>query len=70
MQTKTAVVDYHSNMKKFLEFTEIRTKITSLIPFLMSLAYLFYRRQPVNIERTVLFFLFYVFVRLNDNRDQ
>ncbi|MGL6218620.1 MAG: UbiA family prenyltransferase [Lacrimispora sphenoides] len=56
MQTKTAVVDYHSNLKKFLEFTEIRTKITSLIPFLMSLAYLFYRRQPVNIERTVLFF--------------
>lgn len=56
MQTKTAQVGYHSNTKKFIEFVEIRTKITSLLPFLMSLAYLFYRRQPVNAERTLLFF--------------
>ncbi len=56
MQTKIAVVEEHSKMKKFLEFTEIRTKITSLLPFFMSLAYLFYRRQPVNVERTILFF--------------
>lgn len=56
MQTKTMEVNQHSNIKKFLEFVEIRTKITSLLPFLMSLAYLFYRRQPVNAERTLLFF--------------
>ena len=56
MQTKSDAVDHHSAMKKFIEFIEIRTKITSLFPFLMSLAYLFYRRQPVNAERTLLFF--------------
>lgn len=56
MQTKTSQVSYHSNMKRFIEFVEIRTKITSLIPFLMCLAYLFYRSQPVNLERTLLFF--------------
>lgn len=56
MQTKITVVEERSKMKKFLEFTEIRTKITSLLPFFMSLAYLFYRRQPVNAERTILFF--------------
>lgn len=43
-------------MKKLIEFVEIRTKITSLFAFLLSLAYLFYRRQPVNAERTLLFF--------------
>lgn len=56
MQIKPVEVDQHSNIKKFLDFVEIRTKITSLLPFLMSLAYLFYRRQPVNLERTLLFF--------------
>ncbi|MFT4006769.1 MAG: hypothetical protein QM683_14530 [Lacrimispora sp.] len=56
MQTKSDAVDHHSAMKKFIEFIEIRTKITSLFPFLMSLAYLFYRRQPINAERTLLFF--------------
>jgi 1,4-dihydroxy-2-naphthoate octaprenyltransferase len=56
MQTKVVVVNDHSNMRKFLEFVEIRTKITSLLPFLMSLSYLFYRRLPVNLERTLLFF--------------
>ena len=45
-----------SNTERFIEFVEIRTKITSLLPFLMSLAFLFYRRQPVNTERTLLFF--------------
>jgi 1,4-dihydroxy-2-naphthoate octaprenyltransferase len=56
MQTKAVVVNNHSNVRKFFEFVEIRTKITSLFPFFMSLAYLFYRRQPVNAERTLLFF--------------
>ncbi|GLC80352.1 UbiA family prenyltransferase [Lacrimispora brassicae] len=56
MQIKPVEVDQHSNIKKFLDFVEIRTKITSLLPFLMFLAYLFYRRQPVNWERTLLFF--------------
>lgn len=56
MKTKTVVVNDPSIMKNFFEFVEIRTKITSLLPFLMSLAYLFYRRQPVSGERTLLFF--------------
>ena len=56
MQTRTVITDHQSNMKRIFEFVEIRTKITSLLPFLMSLAYLFYRRQPVNAERTLLFF--------------
>lgn len=55
MQTQTVLADHPSKIKKFLELVEIRTKITSLLPFLMSLAYLFYRRQPVNTERTLLF---------------
>lgn len=56
MQPKSTASNDRLNLRKFLEFVEIRTKITSLLPFLMSLAYLFYRKQPVNGMRTLLFF--------------
>ncbi len=43
-------------MKRFLEYVEIRTKITSLFPFMMTLALLFYQRQPIRWMLTMLFF--------------
>lgn len=43
-------------MKQFLSFVELRTKITSVLPFLMVLSYLFYIGQPVDLTRTLLFF--------------
>lgn len=43
-------------MKRFLSYVEIKTKITSLFAFLMSLAYLFYRGQAVNWLNTLVFF--------------
>lgn len=43
-------------VKKFFGFVEVRTKITSVFTFLMTLAYLFYSRQPINGARTLLFF--------------
>ena len=43
-------------MKRFLDYVEIKTKITSLFAFLMSLAYLFYRGQSISWLNTVVFF--------------
>ncbi|MBW7573833.1 UbiA family prenyltransferase [Caproiciproducens faecalis] len=43
-------------LKRFLNFVELRTKITSVFAFLTALAYLFYRKQPVNWKLTLLFF--------------
>ncbi|WP_444658038.1 UbiA family prenyltransferase [Caproiciproducens sp. R2] len=43
-------------LKRFLNFVELRTKITSVFAFLMALAYLFYKKQPVNWTLTLLFF--------------
>lgn len=43
-------------MKRFLGFVEIKTKITSLFAFLMSLAYLFYRGEAINWLNTAVFF--------------
>lgn len=42
-------------IRKFLKFIEIKTKITSLFAFLMIIAYLFYLREPVNIQLTAVF---------------
>lgn len=42
---------------RFLDFVEIKTKITSLFAFLMTLAYLFYKEQPINWKLTGLFFI-------------
>lgn len=46
----------HNIIRRFFRFVELRTKITSLFAFFMSLAYLFYVRRPINAERTILFF--------------
>lgn len=43
-------------VKRFLEFVEIRTKITSVFTFLMTVAYLFYRKQHINGTLTLIFF--------------
>ena len=42
--------------RKFFMYVEIKTKITSLFAFLMSLAYLFYAGNPIRWELTLLFF--------------
>jgi 1,4-dihydroxy-2-naphthoate octaprenyltransferase len=43
-------------INRFLNYVEIRTKITSLFAFLMTLAYLFYKDQPVSWNVTFIFF--------------
>ena len=43
-------------LEKFFKYVEIRTKITSLFAFLMSVAFLFHSRQPINAKLTVIFF--------------
>jgi 1,4-dihydroxy-2-naphthoate octaprenyltransferase len=44
-------------MKRFFDYTEIKTKVTSLFPFLTSLAYLYYLRGAIRWDRTALFFV-------------
>ena len=43
-------------IKKFLSYVEIMTKITSLFAFLMTIAFLLYRHQPIDWKLTALFF--------------
>ncbi|QNU65998.1 UbiA family prenyltransferase [Ruminiclostridium herbifermentans] len=43
-------------IKKFFNYIEIKTKITSTFAFLMTMAYLFYIRQSINLELTLVFF--------------
>ncbi len=43
-------------MARFLSFTEVRTKITSVFAFLMAVAYLFYEKRPLNVKQTLVFF--------------
>jgi len=43
-------------MKKFLDYVEIKTKITSTFAFLLTIAYLFYTGQPIRWGLTLLFF--------------
>ncbi|PKM85624.1 MAG: prenyltransferase [Firmicutes bacterium HGW-Firmicutes-11] len=43
-------------VSRFLNYVEIRTKITSLFAFLMTIAYLTYREQPIDWKLTGLFF--------------
>lgn len=43
-------------VKRFLSYVEIMTKITSLFAFLMTLAFLFYIKQPIDWQRTTIFF--------------
>ncbi|MGE5614697.1 MAG: UbiA family prenyltransferase [Bacillota bacterium] len=44
-------------IRRFLSYVEIKTKITSLFAFLMTLAFLAYREQRINWLRTSVFFL-------------
>ncbi len=43
-------------LKRYLSFVEIQTKITSLFAFAMSLAYLLYLNQPLDLMMTGIFF--------------
>lgn len=44
-------------IKRFLSYVEIMTKITSIFAFLLTLSFLFYRKQPINWTLTFLFFV-------------
>lgn len=44
-------------MKRFLDYVEIRTKITSTFAFLLTVAYLFYLGQPIRWSLTLVFFI-------------
>jgi len=43
-------------VKRFLSYVEIKTKITSIFPFLMTLAFLFYKDNTINFRNTFVFF--------------
>jgi 1,4-dihydroxy-2-naphthoate octaprenyltransferase len=43
-------------IERFLSYVEIRTKITSFFAFLLTIAFLFYIRQPILFGRTLVFF--------------
>jgi len=43
-------------IKRFLDYVEITTKITSVLTFLMTVAYLFSMKQPINGKLTLIFF--------------
>ena len=43
--------------KRFFAYTEIKTKITSVFAFLMSIAFIFYKRQQINWKATSVFFV-------------
>lgn len=43
-------------IQKFLKYVEIMTKITSTFAFLMTIAFLFYIKQPINWKLTLIFF--------------
>ena len=43
-------------LKKFFQFVEIKTKITSVLPFFLALAYLFYQKQTPDWKLTAVFF--------------
>lgn len=44
-------------IKRFLHYVEIMTKITSVFAFVMTIAFLFYKKQPVDWRLTLLFFI-------------
>lgn len=43
-------------VKRFLDYVEIKTKITSFFAFLMTIAFLVYKEQSIDWRRTVIFF--------------
>lgn len=44
-------------LKGFLNYIEIRTKITSIFAFLLTIAFLYYQKQPIQWNLTALFFI-------------
>ncbi|OXS24640.1 MAG: hypothetical protein BI182_04730 [Acetobacterium sp. MES1] len=44
-------------IQRFLNYVEIRTKIASLLPFLLGLSYVLYTYKQVDIRNTLLFFI-------------
>ncbi len=45
-----------NGIKRLLDYVEIKTKITSVFPFIMTLAYLFVNGKEINLLRSVIFF--------------
>lgn len=43
-------------IRNFLKYIEIKTKITSIFAFFFTLAFLFYKKQPINLKLTLIFF--------------
>jgi len=43
-------------LKRFFDYTEIRTKITSLFAFLLTISYILYRGNDIDWTRTAIFF--------------
>lgn len=43
-------------LRKFFQFVEIKTKITSVLPFFLTLAWLFYQKQAPDWKLTAIFF--------------
>lgn len=43
-------------MSKFFSYVEIKTKITSIFPFAISLSYFYYLKMPLNVKATAVFF--------------
>lgn len=43
-------------IKRFLDYVEIKTKITSIFAFLLTIAFLFFKEQSINWKLTLLFF--------------
>ena len=43
-------------INRFFNYTEIKTKITSLFAFLMTIAYIFYTKNPINWGLSLIFF--------------
>lgn len=46
----------YSVVRNFLSYVEIMTKITSIFAFLLTIAFLFYKNQPIDWAHTLLFF--------------
>nr|WP_312579890.1 UbiA family prenyltransferase [Sedimentibacter sp.] len=45
------------HFKNFIDYVEVRTKITSIFAFLISIAFLFYMKEPINWKLTFIFFI-------------
>jgi len=43
------------NLKRFLDFVEIRTKLATIFPFLTALAYVFYSTGRINVKSTLIY---------------